>query len=54
MEFGPADRFDVIELKGFDKHELEREGQSTVHCTVVHVYLLLVYVYMYTVQCVCI
>ena len=26
MEFGPTDRFDVIELKGFDKEELEREG----------------------------
>lgn len=26
MEFGPTDRFDIIELKGFDKEELEREG----------------------------
>ena len=26
MEFGPTDRFDVIELKGFDKNELKREG----------------------------
>lgn len=26
MEFGPTDRFDVIELKGFDDHEIEREG----------------------------
>lgn len=25
MEFGPMDRFDVIELKGFDKHEVGRE-----------------------------
>lgn len=28
MEFGPTDRFDVIELKGFDEHELEREGME--------------------------
>ena len=26
MEFGPTDRFDIIELKGFDKEELEKEG----------------------------
>ena len=26
MEFGPTDRFDVIELKGFDEHEVERGG----------------------------
>ena len=41
MEFGPTDRFDVIELKGFDKDELEREGdkkirlcntRNVVHC----------------------
>lgn len=28
MEFGPTDRFDIIELKGFDKEELEREGMK--------------------------
>lgn len=22
MEFGPTDRFDVIELKGFEEHEV--------------------------------
>ena len=26
MEFGPTDRYDIIELKGFDEHEMEREG----------------------------
>lgn len=26
MEFGPTDRYDVIELKGFDEHEIERDG----------------------------
>lgn len=26
MEFGPTDRFDVIELKGFEEHEVEKEG----------------------------
>ena len=26
MEFGPTDRFDVIELKGFEEHEIERDG----------------------------
>lgn len=27
MEFGPTDRFDVIELKGFEEHEERREGR---------------------------
>lgn len=26
MEFGPTDRFELIELKGLDEHEREREG----------------------------
>ena len=32
MEFGPTDRFDVIELKGFDKEELEKEGILVESC----------------------
>lgn len=27
MEFGPTDRFDIIELKGMEEHEREREGE---------------------------
>lgn len=30
MEFGPTDRFDVIELKGFDEHEVERDGMCKI------------------------
>ena len=30
MEFGPTDRFDVIELKGFDDQDAE-EGMLTHH-----------------------
>lgn len=26
MSFGPNDRFEVIELKGLEEHEQEREG----------------------------
>lgn len=26
MEFGPTDRFDVIELKGFEELEPDKEG----------------------------
>ena len=33
MEFGPTDRFDVIELKGFDKNELEKESESVDTCS---------------------
>ncbi len=29
MEFGPTDRFDVIELKGFDDQEADEEGMLT-------------------------
>lgn len=28
MAFGPTDRFDVIELKGLDEHEKQREGRE--------------------------
>ena len=28
MEFGPNDRFELIELKGLEEHEREREGMS--------------------------
>ena len=39
MEFGPTDRFDVIELKGFDKDELEREGGiCSVHNVLRHLH----------------
>ncbi len=26
MDFGPNDRFELIELKGLEEHEREREG----------------------------
>lgn len=26
MEFGPSDRYEVIELKGFDDNEIEKDG----------------------------
>lgn len=28
MEFGPTDRFDVIELKGFEEHDVDEKGTS--------------------------
>ena len=28
MEFGPTDRFDVIELKGFDDRDTGQEGME--------------------------
>ena len=28
MSFGPSDRYEFMELKGIDEHEMEREGFS--------------------------
>lgn len=36
MEFGPTDRFDVIELKGFEEHEIKREGTERVTLSWMH------------------
>lgn len=40
MEFGPNDRFELIELVGLDEHEKEREGQW---CSACSLYLCWIY-----------
>ncbi len=40
MAFGPMDRFDVIELKGLDEHERQREGNGGLRLPPFHVLVL--------------